>query len=198
MTTVKELAEKRGVAPASLKRNLDRKGFKVGVNDEVTPEILDAISKGKPAKVNGSAPVQINGTKSKKVSKISKGKRNEPTGLFHNKIIMLTAASILIASDAMSFAWIAFNAYVEFSHVAAVLFAFVGMAVGYSAIKNVVSYDDYSGGWASGFGIFQVALHLCAMEVLGPDSFFYGKIVISVGLALATAGLAIALKPVNK
>lgn len=193
MQTVKEIAEKRGVKAPSLARTLNRKGFEVGVNDVVTMEMINAL--------NGDKPLQINGTKNTNVPKNSKPKKakaSKKTGLFDNRIIVLVAASILIASDALSFAWIAINTYSQFKIIAGVMFAFVGMAVGYSAIKNIVSYDGWNGdSWAWGFALFQIALHLSAMQVFdefGANSFFIGKIVISFGLALATAGLAVALR----
>lgn len=196
--TVKELSEKRGIKPASLSKTLSRNGFKVGVNDLVNSKMLEVLNGSKPVKVNGNAPVQINGTKSKLVPKDRKpksSKRNDPTGLFSNHAVILAAASILIASDAMSFAWIAINTYINFKEIAGVIFALVGMAVGYSAIKNIISYKGWNGdAWAAGFGVFQIALHLCAMEVFTEYSFFIGKIVIATGIALATGGLAVSLK----
>ena len=115
--------------------------------------------------------------------------------IFKNRVLIVVFTTILISVDSLSFGWIAWNTYTSFPVGAAAVFAVAGLAVGYSAVKNVVSYKGWNGdAWAWGFGLFQLALHLCAMEVLGELSFFFGKIVISVGLPLATAGLATALK----
>jgi hypothetical protein len=139
------------------------------------PEIRTAPKRPEPAKVAPSRPVD--------------------DIVFKNKAFLIGCAGILIGVDALSFAWIAWNTYPTFHIAASVVFALAGMATGYSAIKNILSYKGWDGSaWAWGFGLFQLSLHLCAMEVLGEWSFFLGKIVISVGLPLATAGLATALK----
>lgn len=115
--------------------------------------------------------------------------------LFSNTSVVIAAAAVLILVDAVSFGWIAWNTYPAFARVAVPIFALAGMATGYSAFKSILAYRGWNGdGWMMGFGLFQLALHLCAMQALGEWSFIIGKVVISVGLPLASAGLALALK----
>lgn len=121
--------------------------------------------------------------------------RETQANLFDNTVVLVVAALILILVDAVSFGWIAYNSYSAFYSVAVPIFALAGMATGYSAFKSIISYKGWEAdSWMIGFGVFQCALHLCALQALGDYSFFVGKIVISVGLPIATVGLALAIK----
>lgn len=125
--------------------------------------------------------------------------RRDATEFFRSRKLAVFASMIIICSDALCFAWIAYNTYSKFSLIAAIIFAPVGFAVGYSAIKNIVTYRGWnSDGWAWGFALFQILLHSCAMESLGQYSFPAGKVTMAVGITLSTAGLAVSMKTENK
>lgn len=214
MKTVKQVAEGLGCHPRTIKRRIEKLNgelvklnngvpFSFGFQDELPEAVSDYLLSNAsiteaPASKNEPKVVPPVERKEVKVFHVHpKPKQDVPVDdlIFKNKGLIILFAAILIGVDALSFAWIAVNTYPSFGVIAAIVFAFAGMAVGYSAVKNILSYKGWNGdGWAWGFGLFQLSLHLCAMEVLGDWSFFLGKIVISVGLPLATAGLATALK----
>jgi hypothetical protein len=126
--------------------------------------------------------------------------KREIPALFKDRLTLYVAAFILISADAVSCGWIAWNEYQEFQAIAAVFFGLAGIAIGYSAIRMVISYDGWHGdSFAWGFGLFQVFLHLSAMQTFGNEwSYYIGKICISLALPLATAGIALAFKYVLK
>ena len=104
-------------------------------------------------------------------------------------------SAVLVSADSLAFAWIAYNSYQSFRVAAGAIFALIGFAVGYSAIKNIITYKGWNAdAWGWGFGFFQLGLHLSAMQVIGPYSFLVGKVFISLGLPLAVAGLAISMR----
>lgn len=110
-----------------------------------------------------------------------------------------TAATGLIISDSLCFFWIAYNAFDQFAIAAGLIFALAGLCVGFAAIKNTADYvGKYESEFLFGFMFFQILLHCCATQVFSDWSFFLGKIVISIGTAVATCGLAITLKRVTK
>ncbi len=225
MKTVKQLAEQNQIQPASLARKLTRwhkQGIldaPYGLNDILPFDVVDRIlsdnktttTKTKtttrqittetvkeeetvkpeplsipvPAAIETPAPVQV--------------KREIPT-LFKDRLTLYVAAFILISADAVSCGWIAWNEYQEFQLIASIFFGLAGIAIGYSAIRMVISYYGWhSDSFAWGFGIFQVFLHLSAMQTFGDEwSYYIGKIMISLALPLATAGIALAFKSVLK
>lgn len=218
MKTIQAVAETLGVHSRTVKRHIERLNgellqinggnpFSFGISDPlpepVSEYLISNIVKHGPPKPlksdNSGTAVKTEIVPDKKpalrVAAQVKVGRPADEIVFKNKAFLIACAAILIGVDSLSFAWIAWNTYPSFREAAACVFALAGMATGYSAIKNILSYKGWNGdAWAWGFGLFQLCLHLCAMEVLGDWSFFLGKIVISVGLPLATAGLATALK----
>jgi len=157
---------------------------KVVIRPSSTPK---SYIERKAEKTNKAKPVKKQNTDATQVD------------IFKNIYAKLVVIGILVFSDALCFAWIAWNTFPDFQIIAAGVFAFVGIAVGYAAIKTIVSYNGWSGdSWTAGFGIFQIALHTCAMEVWGLYSYPAGKIVIALGVALGTAGMAVALKYDNR
>lgn len=196
--TVQEFADSIGKHARTVKRHAASMGFSLGLRDIVPDEVKEAMTGNAPPPAPAPAPSPSPAPAP--THRKSRIETVQPVDyvhgiLFGNQLIIISCAAVLIMVDAVSFGWIAWNAYADFPRVAAFIFGMAGMAVGYSAIKNFVGYDgrDHSE-WMWGFGFFQCVLHLCAMEVFMDWSFFIGKIVISVGLPLGTAGLAIALK----
>jgi hypothetical protein len=120
----------------------------------------------------------------------------EMPGIFNSKIGLYLAAFILISADGLSSAWIAYNSYEKFPEIAALLFGLGGIAIGYSAIRVIVTYNGWNNdNFAYGFATFQLLMHFSAMGVFGEEwSYYFGKIVISFALVIATGGTALAIK----
>lgn len=211
METVKTIAQKLGKHPRTISRRIKTlNGHLIQVNggkpfsDSLSDPLPDAVAEYLLSKIvepGAAMPAQEPKTplpvvrEKRRVEPVVKVSVPADDIVFKNKALLITFAVILISVDALSFGWIAWNTYPSFHEAAAVIFACAGMATGYSAFKNIISYKGWSGdAWAWGFGLFQFALHLCAMEVIGDWSFIAGKIVVAMGLPLATAGLATALK----
>jgi hypothetical protein len=190
MVHVKSIAEKLGKSEKTIYRRVEELGETVQrgyVTDEIAGKILTA-EKPAPIVVTSNTTTPYTAPTKKPQPKIN-------TGLFQDNAVGIVAAVIIIATDAISFGWIAWNSYHDFQIPAAIVFAFAGVAVGYSAIRNTVTYSGWNGdGWAWGFGIFQVLLHMCAMEVIPHYSFMAGKVIIALGLALGTLGLAVSFR----
>lgn len=196
MVHVKSIAEKLDVSEKTIYRRVEALGENVQrgyVTDEIAGKLLTAE---RPAPIVGTSNTTTPYTAPK--SAPAPAKKPAPkinTGLFQDNAVGIVAAIIIIATDAISFAWIAWNTYHEFQLPAAIIFAFAGVAVGYSAIRNTVTYSGWNGdSWAWGFGLFQVLLHMCAMEVIPHYSFMAGKVIIALGLALGTLGLAVSFR----
>lgn len=224
MATTKQLAERLGVHVKTIRRRIFRDQefyeelaggfFEYHTNDELPEAVAEHLTKSatqpgeavtngavkqaqkEPAtQPQGQRQVQPQVREPKRQRTQAERNKAAHEALFSNTAVLIIAAAVLIAVDAISFGWIAFNTYPSFYRVAVPIFALSGMAVGFSAFKSILAYKGWNGdGWMFGFGLFQLALHLCAMQALGELSFFFGKIVISIGLPLASAGLALALK----
>ena len=126
-----------------------------------------------PAPRPANQPVQVSHT-------------HMPTSkVFLSKNLTVAFVAILILLDGVSMGVIGGKAY---SWYVSPLFGLAGLAIGYSAIRQVLTYKGWSGdAWKWGFALVQVLLHLCAMDVV-PYSDVSGKVVMSVAGALATAG----------
>ena len=116
-----------------------------------------------------------------------------------SKGVAMLWLSAFVLADAVASAWIAFNRFQVFAAFAAPFFFVVGAAMGYSAVRNMAKCRGYeAGAWAWGFGLFQVALHVCAMgllEFIKPGlSYTVGAAVIAIGIPLGTMGVAITFK----
>lgn len=108
------------------------------------------------------------------------------SSVFLSRRLTVAFVAILILLDGVSMGVIGGKAY---SWYVSPLFGLAGLAIGYSAIRQVLTYKGWSGdAWKWGFAIVQVALHLCAMDVV-PYADISGKVVMSVAGALATAGI---------
>jgi len=106
--------------------------------------------------------------------------------VFLSRSLTVAFVAILILLDGVSMGVIGGKAY---SWYVSPLFGLAGLAIGYSAIRQVLTYRGWSGdAWKWGFAMVQVALHLCAMDVV-PYADISGKVVMSVAGALATAGI---------
>ena len=114
-------------------------------------------------------------------------KTHMPTSkVFLSKNLTVAGVAILILLDGVSMGVIGGKAY---SWFVSPLFGLAGLAIGYSAIRQVLTYRGWSGeAWKWGFALVQVLLHLCAMDVV-PYADISGKVVMSVAGALATAGI---------
>ena len=180
-THISEFATLHGVSEKTIRRNPERFGVRIirgmvepvdGNTTEIQPE---------PAKPAPPAPK----------------KKTAPFRPFAKPVAGI-AAGILVSADALACAWIARHSYPDFRDAATLIFGLIGFAVGYSAIKNIISYKGWNGdAWAWGFGLFQLGLHLSAMQVFSEYSFYVGKIIISIGLPLAVGGLAVSLRNEN-
>lgn len=219
---IRELSQELGIKEESLQRNLrrwaaqpakafiferagaDPYGLDTGLNAELPAGLADSIRDFYREDKNGAPPAPAP-DKPSPPRPAPKPKpapsRRQPGGanIIHNDTSALIFGAILIAADGMSCAWIAYNTYGDAKYMAGLIFAFAGVAIGYAAFRNVTSYKGYeesSFAWA--FGVFQFVLHLCAMQTLDfihPGiSHLVGKVVISIGLPLSTAGIAYTLK----
>lgn len=225
--TTRQLAEQNNVQPASLARKLTRWGEPYGLNDILPDDLIERILsdnrttttktrtttrqittetveeketvKPEPLPIPIPVPPPIVEVPTPIPTPLPVAKREIPA-LFKDRLTLYVAAFILISADAVSCGWIAWNEYQEFQAIAAVFFGLAGIAIGYSAIRMVISYDGWHGdSFAWGFGLFQVFLHLSAMQTFGEEwSYYIGKICISLALPLATAGIALAFKYVLK
>ncbi len=225
--TTRQLAEQNNVQPASLARKLKRWEEPYGLNDILPDALIERILsenratttktktttrqvltetvkeeetvKPEPLPVPITAPPSVIESQAPIPAPPPVVKREIPA-LFKDRLTLYVAAFILISADAVSCGWIAWNEYQEFQGIAAVFFGLAGIAIGYSAIRMVISYDGWHGdSFAWGFGLFQVFLHLSAMQTFGEEwSYYIGKICISLALPLATAGIALAFKSVLK
>lgn len=196
---IQTLADKWGVHPKTVRRRIQAQGGQVRRGYASLPDVAEfATQDGEPnTTLHAPTPKQRSISvvtdataprKAQKAPRIS-------TQIFQNHQVAILGAMVLISCDALSFGWIAWNAYHDFQTAAAAIFALAGFAVGYSAIKNIITYTGWNGdGWAWGFGLFQLCLHLCAMEVFGPYSFTAGKVIIAAGLPLAVGGLATSMR----
>jgi len=215
--TIKQTAAQLEIKPTSLQKNLkrwrsrpdmayifNRAGIKpedvtYGLNDDQPASLIASIkqwynSDGQeaPARETKEKPLirpssQPRTTKAKRVK------------VLQDDSIAIIAAGILIAADAVSCSWIAYHIYRPAWVIACPVFAAAGMAIGYSAFRNITRYDGYDReSWAWGFGIFQLLLHLSAMEtfdiIKAGLSFPMAKVIIAIGLALSTGGIAVTLK----
>ena len=223
--TTRQLAEQNNVQPASIARRLKRWGEPYGLNDilpdtlierilsdnratttktrTTTRQVLTETVKEKETVKPLSIPVSVAPPIIEAPAPIPTPPpivKREIPALFKDRLTLYVAAFILISTDAVSCGWIAWNEYQEFQGIAAVFFGLAGIAIGYSAIRMVISYDGWHGdSFAWGFGLFQVFLHLSAMQTFGEEwSYYIGKICISLALPLATAGIALAFKSVLK
>lgn len=108
------------------------------------------------------------------------------SSVFLSRRLTVAFVAILILLDGVSMGVIGGKAY---SWYVSPLFVLAGLAIGYSAIRQVLTYRGWSGdAWKWGFALVQVLLHLCAMDVV-PYADISGKVVMSVAGALATAGI---------
>lgn len=210
--TKKELATKLGISTRTLQRRM------LSLNlTELTDEAINTLSQSqqpetlptltpieipgpievdiKEEKIKGYSEEFLNRKKEKKQQPVLSSTPVEPSPIF-TKSNNIAAAVTLILTDATCCAWIAVNSFSgTYTYFATAIFFFAGTAIGYSAIKNTAEYTGKdSNAWLWGFAIFQVLLHSCALEVIGQYSFPLGKIVMSVGGAMATAGLALTFK----
>ena len=218
--TTRQLAEQNNVQPASLARKLTRWGEPYGLNDILPDALIERIlSDNRTTTTKTKTTTRQITTETVKEEETVKPEplpipipvpppivetpipvKREIPALFKDRLTLYVAAFILISADAVSCGWIAWNEYQEFQGIAAVFFGLAGIAIGYSAIRMVISYDGWHGdSFAWGFGLFQVFLHLSAMQTFGEEwSYYIGKICISLALPLATAGIALAFKYVLK
>ncbi|MBX2927037.1 MAG: hypothetical protein KF852_04315 [Saprospiraceae bacterium] len=193
MKTVNALAAEWHCHPKTVRRRVAELGGTVQNSIVYLPEGKEKIVEWSPA-LTIVKEKEATAPKPKPAPTPAPQKR-DATQLFRSNPVAIVGALILISADALSFSWIAFNTYHDFQHAAAAIFALTGFAVGYSAIKNIITYKGWNAdAWAWGFGIFQLCLHLCAMEVFGEYSFTAGKVIIAVGLPLAVGGLATSMK----
>ena len=224
--TTRQLAEQNNVQPASIARKLKRWHEKdildtsYGLNDILPTDVIERIlsdNRTTTTKTKTTTRQVLTETVEEKetvkpeplpipipvpppIVETPIPVKREIPALFKDRLTLYVAAFILISADAVSCGWIAWNEYQEFQAIAAVFFGLAGIAIGYSAIRMVISYDGWHGdSFAWGFGLFQVFLHLSAMQTFGEEwSYYIGKICISLALPLATAGIALAFKYVLK
>ena len=202
MATVKELANEYGVASRTVKRWVAKEtGQEPTISEEISKDIIKTFpAKGespgesiieekqiqpKPEILPPADP-KPEEKQSTKAEKKSKG------------IISIVSGIILIATDAISASWIAWNAYENYP--AAIIFGLAGFAMGYAAIKNALTFNQNNMNadtWLGIFALIQTMLHLSALQVLGTESFMIGKITIAIGIPLATIGLALGMRKDN-
>jgi len=102
------------------------------------------------------------------------------------------AAIVIILTDAICCWWIAYNSFDGQAAIhASALFFLGGMASGYAAVRFIATEKStLSDDWSNGLMVYQIALHVCALEVLQSYSFLVGKIVIAIGFAMSMKVLA--------
>lgn len=102
------------------------------------------------------------------------------------------AAIVIILTDAICCWWIAYNSFDGQAAIyASALFFLGGMASGYAAVRFIATEKStLADDWSNGLMIYQIALHVCALEVLQSYSFLVGKIVIAIGFAMSMKVLA--------
>lgn len=213
MKTVKELAQLEGITPRSFQRRIEKhyqelkevngEDFRFYKGDTLPQNvIIKLIDQGALKPLTASPkPQNVNGTE-KKPKKHAQ--QRPPAASKREKVFMggssknalpLLAAFIIVLADGISSSYIALNAFSELKVAAAIFWGLAGAVIGYVAIRNIIRYKGYEGdAWAGGFALWQISLHLCAMSVLGAESFYIGKIVLCVGLGIATPGLAVTMK----
>jgi len=216
--TLRQFADANGLKATSLTKKMFRWATEgeiekaYGLNDILPEEVIEKIISGKetaqkpilkPVKkpyLNPVLPLTLPANHFTLPTDVPTPQTEETKSLFEDKPTIHFAAFILIAADAISCAWIAWNTYQNFQLIAAILFGLAGMAIGYSAIRVIVTYSGFNRkAYAWGFGIFQWGLHLCAMSTFGPDySFYVGKVMISCALPISTSAIAVALKTTLK
>ncbi len=102
------------------------------------------------------------------------------------------AAIVIILTDAICCWWIAYNSFDGQAAIyASALFFLGGMASGYAAVRFIATEKSaLADDWSNGLMVYQIALHVCALEVLQSYSFLVGKIVIAIGFAMSMKVLA--------
>lgn len=216
--TVFELEKKLGLSEKSLKRKLDRwynQGKikeRYGLHDELPDDVSQMLIEGKrPAGKTAQVArkrlpkKRMNGS----VNQSSERAEEKPSvfsnTIFSNQAVALVAATLFIAADGMSCAWIAFQAFgdgdlVAVQMLSAIFFFAAGMAIGYVAIRFIISYDGYNmSQWSFGFGAFQFLVHCSALGVLEPVlgsdmNLLIGEFVIVLGIVISTAAVAMTFR----
>lgn len=204
---VKDLAERRNVVVITQRRQLkslvadgiikwDIEEDKIFANTEVPREVLVyyEIDKAKEpeSKVVVVDKPLVREPKIKKEKKVE----SERQRVFGTTLLSMVASGTIMMADAVAFAWIAWNGYEEFQHVATFFFFFVGMAVGYASIWSVINYKGSNEEvMVMVLWIVQAVLHLSALGVLGAFSYDVGKVVVAMAIPTGGSVLAVALKP---
>ena len=215
--TVRTLAQELDIQPSSLQKAIrrwkgnpnkeyifNRAGVKyaevpTGLDDQFTQQLADSIREEYAPGPTAKQPTPQPKEQPKPKRKAQPKPKQQQAPRIH--LPSAVFAGVIIAADATSCGWIAHNSYQgNFQALAAFIFAGVGLAIGFAAFRNIATYRGYNGdSYAWGFGIFQALIHLCAMQsfdFFGAGlSFEIGKIVISIALPIATAGLAVTFKP---
>jgi len=224
MKNVKELARLEGITLRSFRRRIEKDyqklkevnggDFRFFSGDTLSKEVMEALLSPEALKkaLNGSSTPPEESKPSAKPKKSPhkiRRARTEAKKKVRVKDISeglpRLAAFIIVLGDGVAAAYMVLKSYNELAVPAAILFFLIGAAVGYAAIRNIMKYEGFQeDAWAVGFATWQIALHLSALGVFegvphDTDlSFFIGKIVIAVGIGLATPGLAVTMKNQKK
>jgi hypothetical protein len=217
--TLKQIADKSGKSPDTLARTLRRwkqagasvpglnADTAVGLSDVLPDELAEHLLGGtdKPADTKPD-------TKPKDVrAPIPKPKPAFPAlpalqgaDVWRSNPITAAAITVLVLADGVSAAYIAFHGYDQhYSVLAAPFFFFVGLAVGYAAVKNALDYEGYSGDtWMAALGVYQFALHgacLSLFEFLGEGtSMEIGKYALAFSIPVGAFAAVAALRSQKK
>jgi hypothetical protein len=224
MKNVKELARLEGITLRSFRRRIEKDyqklkevnggDFRFFSGDTLSKEVIEALLSPEALKkaLNGSAPPPEEPAPSGKPKKAAQGSmaarpevKKKVRAKDISEALPRLAAFIIVLGDGVAAAYMVLKSYNELKIPAAILFFLIGAAVGYAAIRNIMKYEGIQeDAWAVGFAVWQIALHLSALGVFEgvPEntdlSFFIGKIVIAVGIGLATPGLAVTMKNQRK
>lgn len=176
MSTQQQKADALGISLSTYYRR-QRSGLLGGPGATEKP-----VPKPKPIPPAPDPPAPLQGKQT-----VAASHTHMPTSkVFLSKNLTVAFVAILILLDGVSMGVIGGKAY---SWYVSPLFCLAGLAIGYSAIRQVLTYKGWSGdAWKWGFALVQVLLHLCAMDVV-PYADISGKVVMSVAGALATAGI---------
>lgn len=209
--TLAELAKIYGVSERTIRRHCQARGIEIVKGQVEADDVTMTPKPGKPATESAVAtdvkpvaevrPVVVTGNpkplKPAEKTPVPELQRDsyKAAMTFNSRVNVLFAIAVLMGTDAVSFGWIAWNAFPDFPEIASVLFAGAGMAVGYSAIRNILSYRGWnSDSWLYGFALLQIGVHLCAMEVFSEYSYLAGKVLISALIPIGLSGLSVSIR----
>ena len=153
-------------------------------------DTADTVREAKPA----AAPKQQPAPRPKPVQAAG------PRGILQENPATAAALGMLILADGVSAAYVAWHGYNDqYATLAAPFFFFVGIAVGYAAIKNALDYKGYNAdNWLIALALYQFLLHgasLGLFEFIAPGtSIEIGKWALASSVPAGGFGAVLALR----